>query len=225
MESQEIQKILEKTRGLIRQYANGNEDKWFYANRFVFARLAIDERKTKAKIKKNLLNSGAKCNFCDKEFKSKKNVHIHRIDSDKGYTKHNCSLMHPECHEKHHAKSTKRTYKQQSEDVLRKESKLYDGSFLYWWDITPNVGEDIEKYDTIEFVQKDSQCSCQIPVARIKGFFTERRKSSRGTGNWGIRVLRKRPNELAFEPGTDKDEKWLFLSVVWRKFRNRETSY
>ena len=211
----EPQKILEQTRELIRQYANGDENKWFYANRYVFARLGLDERKTKTEIKKTLLNSGAKCHLCGKEFESKKNVHIHRIDGDRGYTKDNCSLMHPECHEKHHAEGARRTYKEQSGNVLRKESKLYAGAFLYWWDITPNKGEKIERYDTIEFVQKDSGYACQIPVAAIRGFLTKGRKTSRGTGNWGIRVLRERPNELAFEPGGDKDGKWLFLPVVW----------
>jgi len=43
------QKILEQTRELIGRYANGDDGKWFYANRFVFARLGLDERKTKQK--------------------------------------------------------------------------------------------------------------------------------------------------------------------------------
>jgi hypothetical protein len=218
------QKILEQAQELIKQYANGDGDKWFYANRFVFARLALDEKKTKTKIKKALLNSGAKCHLCGKEFESKKNVNIHRIDDDRGYTEGNCSLMHPECHVKHHAEVARRTYKEQSGNVLRKESKLYTGAFLYWWDITPNMGEKIEQYDMIEFIQKDSGYACQIPVAAIKGFLTEGRKTSRGTGNWGIRVLREKPNELAFEPGDSKDGKWFFLPVVWIDERRLATT-
>ena len=170
---------------------------------------------SKTEIKRILLNSKAKCHLCDEKFESKKNVHIHRIDGDNGYTKDNCSLMHPECHEKYHAESARRTYKKQRGNVLYKESELYAGTFLYWWDITPNTGEKIERYDTIEFVQKDSGYACQIPVAAIRGFLTEERKTSRGTGNWGIKVLRERPNELAFEPGYDKNGKWLFLPIVW----------
>jgi hypothetical protein len=38
--------------------------------------------------------------------------------------------------------------------------------------ITPNVGEEIEEYDEIEFVQKNSGQVCQIPVAAIKGFLS-----------------------------------------------------
>ena len=39
--------ILEDTRQRIREHAGKDPDKWWYANRFVFARLALDERKTK----------------------------------------------------------------------------------------------------------------------------------------------------------------------------------
>jgi hypothetical protein len=210
----EPQEILEKTRELIRQYSQGDEDKWFYGNRFVFARLALDERKTKTEIKKALLGSGAKCHLCGEEFEFRKNVHLHRIEDAKGYTKANCSLMHPTCHEKHHAEHARRAYEGGNGNVMRKESSLYDGSFLYWWDISSNNREDLDSYDAVEFMQKDTGRVCRIPAAAIKGFLTEARKTSRRNMPWGIKVFKERPNELAFDPGGDKKEKWLFLPVI-----------
>ncbi len=46
--------ILEMAREEIRKTAGNDPDKWFYANRFVFARLQLDERKTKTEIKRLL---------------------------------------------------------------------------------------------------------------------------------------------------------------------------
>jgi hypothetical protein len=53
-----------------------------------------------------------------------------------------------------------------------------------------------------------------VPTAALKGYLTKERQTSRGNGNWGIKVLKDRENELAFEPG-NKNDKWLFLPVVW----------
>jgi hypothetical protein len=46
--------ILAQVRRLLGD-SQGNPDRWWYANRFVFARLLLDERRTKTKIKQQLL--------------------------------------------------------------------------------------------------------------------------------------------------------------------------
>ena len=97
------QEILDQTRALIRQLAGDDPDKWWYANRFVFARLSLDERKTKTHIKKRLLDSKVACHACGRGFDSRTNVHLHRLDDTKGYSDTNCVLMHADCHIKYHA--------------------------------------------------------------------------------------------------------------------------
>ncbi len=214
--------ILEKVRSSIKEYAKGDSDKWFYANRYIFARLNLDERKTKTKIKQELLSSEPVCRFCHKSFDSAKGVNLHRLDDNRAYSKDNCALMHPDCHQQYHAQNptNKKTGRlrhlaQKSVDaVLIKESKRYSNSFLYWWDISSLLAEDLKRYDAIEFLKKDSGESCVIPTATLKEFFIKRRQTSRGKGNYGIKVLKNQPNELAFEPGV-LDRKWLFLPVVW----------
>jgi len=42
------EEILEHARRLIAEYAGDDPDEWWYANRFVFARLNLDERYTRA---------------------------------------------------------------------------------------------------------------------------------------------------------------------------------
>jgi hypothetical protein len=99
--------------------------------------------------------------------------------------------------------------------ILKKESKRYEGKrFLYWWDISPGFLETIGRYEVVEFVKKDTREKCSLPVEALKGFLTEERQTTRGSGNWGIRILAERGNELAFEPGR-KEDKYLFLPVVW----------
>ena len=53
--------ILAHVRRLIEEYAGGDPDRWCYANRFVFSRLMLDERKTKPAIKKRLLGQRRPC--------------------------------------------------------------------------------------------------------------------------------------------------------------------
>ena len=101
----EPQEILNITRKAIRDHAGGDPDKWFYANRFVFARLQLDERSTKTQIKKELLEVNKPCDYCGNPFYDKKGIHLHRVNGECGYSRVNCVLMHSECHTKFHAEN------------------------------------------------------------------------------------------------------------------------
>ncbi|OHB62154.1 MAG: hypothetical protein A2Y76_00755 [Planctomycetes bacterium RBG_13_60_9] len=221
----ELRDILDITRRAIREYAGQDPDKWFYANRFVFARLQLDERRTKVQIKKELLDTQptCACEGCPLGFDSKRGIHLHRIDSRRGYTRENCVLMHNECHTKYHAEHPVHRQRERPfggranppRPILKKISKRYEGaSFLYWWDISPGFLNRMDDYEEMEFVKKDSGERCSVPILAMKGYLTAERRTSRNNGPWGIRVLRDRGGELAFEPGRE-DDRWLFLPVVW----------
>lgn len=101
--------------------------------------------------------------------------------------------------------------------ILRKVSKRHDGrSFIYWWDISPGFSDKINCYEAVEFEKEDTGEKFCVQTATLKEYLTEERRTSRGKGNWGIKVLKDREDELAFEPG-NRNGKWLFLPVVWRK--------
>ena len=213
--------ILTRTREMIAEHAGGDHDKWWYANRFVFARLQLDERKTKASVKQELLESGAPCHACGKPFESKRNVHLHRLNGNKGYSDGNCVLMHADCHQKVHATAEDAEATADAPDGRGrplspvKWSKRYeDMPFDYWWDVSPQLAESLDDFDSIEFVRKDTRERCVVPVDTLRTFLSVERRTTRGQGNWGIRVLNDRPDELAFEPGTGRRD-WRFLPVVW----------
>jgi hypothetical protein len=216
---------LDVTRRAIREYAGQDFDRWFYANRFVFARLQLDERRTKVKIKKDLLDTQPRCAYerCNLAFDDKRGIHLHRIDSTRGYTHENCVLMHNECHTEYHAEHPPDRQRRRplgaqpnpARPVLKKVSKHYEGSsFLYWWDISPSFLDKINDYEEVEFIKRDTRERCSVPIPAIKGYLTAERQTSRNNGNWGIRILRDRGGELAFEPGRG-DTRWLFLPIVW----------
>jgi hypothetical protein len=219
--------ILAKARELIKEHGGGDPDKWFYANRYVFARLGVDERKTKTGIKRALLDAGKPCYSCGKPFDTKVDVHLHRLDRERGYSAENCVLMHTDCHRGYHAKHQEETGTSQSahpslrtrrpapEGVLPKESKAYEGyKFLYWWDIAPNLASILDRYEAVDFVKKDTGERCTVPVGTLKKYLTPDRQTTRSAGNWGIRVLKGHEGELAFEPANRRGE-WLFLPVTW----------
>ena len=219
------QEILDKARSLIQESSRGNADKWWYINRFVFARLQLDERKTKTDVKKWLLESNQPCYYWGKLFLDGKNIHLHRLDAERGYSRENCVLMHQECHEKFHIENPHKRKRgrppkghvsESIKSVLTKKSKRYDtANFFYWWDISPNFLQRMDKFEYIVFLQKDTDRFCSIPTIALKGFLTKNRRTTRGQGNWGIKVLKKHENELAFEPGSHNEE-WLFMPVVWQ---------
>ncbi len=90
--------ILDETRKAISDCAGNDPDKWFYANRFVFARLQLDERRTKTQVKKDLLAAGKPSHYCREPIDNKVGIHLHRRDGNRGYSADNCVLMHGECH-------------------------------------------------------------------------------------------------------------------------------
>lgn len=220
----DTQEILDKTRKAITEFAGDDPDRWFYANRFIFARLQLDERKTKTYIKKTLLENNQPCHYCNKHFNKKVGVHLHRLDGERGYSLDNCALMHPECHKRFHAENPRGKrpgrpplgqQKESAAPILEKSSKRYEGkSFIYWWDIPPGFINKLDRYEAVEFVKKDTGDRCYVPTAALKGYLTQDRQTTRGQGNWGIKVLKDQDGELAFEPGT-KNDKWLYLPVVW----------
>ena len=105
--------------------------------------------------------------------------------------------------------------KSKRQAILRKSSKRYeDFAFFYWWDISPGFLNKMDKYQAVEFVQKDTGQRCTVPIHALKGYLTKERQTSRGRGNWGIKILKNRQDELAFEPGI-ADNRWLYLPVTW----------
>jgi len=212
------QEILSHVRELIRQHAGDDADKWWYANRFVFARLQLDERKTKASIKQKLIAEKRLCRYCGNQFETRQNIHLHRLESSKGYSDTNCVLMHADCHTKHHSSASRRQDEKvvtATDPVITKWSKLYqDKSFAYWWDIAPPLSKSLDNLEAVEFAKKDTGERCSVPIEVLKKFLTPDRQTTRSRGNWGIKVLVDRPDELAFEPRGQRDQ-WLFLQVTW----------
>jgi hypothetical protein len=201
---------------MISEHAAGDPDRWWYANRFVFARLMLDERKTKARIKQQLLDANRPCHLCDRPFDSRKNIHLHRLDGSKGYNDGNCVLMHGECHQRLHVgHPAAEESARQWDPVVTRRSKCYsDQTFLYWWDISPGLAASLEHLEAVEFVKADTGEYCSVPTSTLTKFMTPERQSKRGNGNWGVKVLSDHPDELALEPGTGGGE-WAFLPVVW----------
>ena len=221
---EKLKLLLEETRERIRDLSGDDPDEWFYANRFIFARLSLDERKTKTKIKQELFEIDDPCDFCGERFEKKTGVHLHRRDGDRAYSFDNCVLMHPECHRQHHkenpktkAADTKSRMKHPTTEKIRvQKSRLYEGrTFTYWWDIPPSFTEALGICEGIRFLKKDSGTSSLVPIDVLIPLLTKERQSSRSRGNWGVRVLENRPNELAFEPPTGSKE-WKFLKVEWK---------
>ena len=198
--------ILKKTRQLIVQHAGDDRGKWLCANRFVFAQLQVDQRKTKVDIKRQLLDAGTPCHICGKPFHTRKDARLYQLNL----------LMHSECHRRYHSKLKSEGIEEaKAIGILTRESKAYAGKpFLYWWDIAPNAAAVLDMCESVEFVMKDSGLRCLVSPKDVKKYLTPERRTGRGDGNWGIRVRKDREDELAFEPGRGGG-KWLFLPVTW----------
>ena len=94
-------KILDYARQTIEQESGNDPGGQFAVNRWVYQRLAIDERKDKGWIKQTIWESRAQiCRCCKSKFDSLKGLHLHRKDDSAGYSLDNCELLHKECHER-----------------------------------------------------------------------------------------------------------------------------
>lgn len=208
--------ILEQARRLIRDHAGDDADKWWYANRYVFARLQLDERRTKTGIKRDLLATQENCPACGEPLAGASGLHLHRLDSTRGYREGNCALMHPDCHRAHHSAraEVEEGEPEAGTGMVRRSRRYDDKPYLYWWDITPGQAAPTGGDEAIEFCKKDTGERCVVPADVLGNYLLPERQTTRGSGNWGVRVLRDRPDVLAFEPGS-KSQEWLFLSVVW----------
>jgi hypothetical protein len=198
--------ILKKTRQLIALHAGDDRAKWLSTNRLVVAQLQLDQRKTTVDIKRQLLDAKTPCHVCGKPFATRQDARLYQLNL----------LMHSECHRKYHSKLKSDGIEEaKAIGILTRESKPYEGKpFVYWWDIAPTVAATLDVCESVEFVMKDTGLRCLISPKDLKKFLTPERKTSRGDGNWGIRVLKDREDELAFEPGRGGG-KWQFLSVTW----------
>lgn len=208
--------ILEKVRNDVKRFSNNNPDRWFKINRWIYSRLQLDERKTKQNIKIKMIKERPYCGHCGKKFADTRFIDIHRVDKNKGYSEMNCMLVHNgECHREIETQSNYgRMYGQK---IMVKQSKRYKdyGVTLYWWDITDNESFKCikERNGIIVFQEKDTKVKHIYHYQDLVDLFTPERKTSRNHGNnWGVRVLKDRPDKLAFEPGV-VDKKWRFIKL------------
>jgi predicted RNase H-like HicB family nuclease len=92
-------KILEYVRNHIKSRTS-DEDKRFLLNRWIYARLQNDERRTKDGLRKELMRSQKSlCNHCKKPLKQGERIHLHRRDENRRYLIENCVLVHENCHQ------------------------------------------------------------------------------------------------------------------------------
>jgi hypothetical protein len=92
------EQILECVRQLITEASEGDTNAWFEINRWVYARLQLDERRKKPR-KVDLLNKqNGLCYYCDGEIKDIKGTDTHRIDESRWYDEGNVALVHRSCH-------------------------------------------------------------------------------------------------------------------------------
>ena len=135
--------------------------------------------------------------------------------------------MHSKCHHELSRQETRLRNRQpgrsrnveesEGAERLSKSSKRYDDKpYVYWWDITPKNAASLGHDDVIEFVKADSGEFCSVPAEALRLHLTLGRRTSRGAGNWGIRVLPERPDAIAFEAGKS-DKQPIFLPITWKK--------
>lgn len=220
LEIDKLRTLLEETRKRIEEIAAGDEDDLFYANRYIFARLQLDERRSKAKVRQVLVASQRECTQCGEVFKEYRGLHLHRLNSEQGYRNGNCTLLHPACHRELHKNLEEKRHSEKPTDRsgpkgLRSLSKRSDNKrFLYWWDIAPGRFHELHNQDVIEFVQKDTGLSCQVECSELLRVLELVKPTTRGQGNYGIKVYPGSPNLLTIESG-EKDKDDVTLPVEW----------
>jgi hypothetical protein len=102
MEKENREKLLGYIRKRLKIISN-NENELFYNRRWIFARLQLDERKEKNRIKKILFSKDSvRCYHCKRKIIIKKGIELHRKNGNQGYYKENSVLIHRNCHQKLH---------------------------------------------------------------------------------------------------------------------------
>ena len=96
-------------------------------------------------------------------------------------------------------------------------SKRYESkNFFYWWDVSPNHPQKRKGEEGIRFLKRDSNDFCEVSFQELKPYLIKARRSSRSQRTWGVKVLKDRPNELAFKPPSGSED-WKYLKVEWRQ--------
>lgn len=96
------------------------------------------------------------------------------------------------------------------------ESQRYQRKpYLYWWDVWPRRRELMGSVGEIHFIKKDTGEKAVVKAASLLPLLTQSRQTSRGAGNWGIKVLPDRPGEVAIEEPRKNPRDWPRLSVTW----------
>jgi len=101
-ERETAKEILEQIREHIKKASQEDNEHAFALRRYIYKNLMYDERGTPMQRRKlkteKLLQQGAKCAECGKQFLESEEPELDRIDAVKGYTKDNTRLIHHECH-------------------------------------------------------------------------------------------------------------------------------
>jgi hypothetical protein len=91
-------------------------------------------------------------------------------------------------------------------------SKRHEGKYyVYWWDIWQKRKETLETAGEIHFLERDSGEGFAVKAEDLLPLLTEKRRTSRMRGNWGIRVLAVKPNNLVIEEPRVERDKWLII--------------
>ena len=97
--------ILEQVRSQIKEVAGGKPNDWFKINRYVYARLLLDERKRKPKKTDLFDKQKGLCWICKERIDNIKDTDTHRINEELGYDDaNNVVLVHRSCHQRIQAK-------------------------------------------------------------------------------------------------------------------------
>jgi len=93
--------ILSQVRSALSQADPEDANLRFKLNRWVYARLQLDERREKPAIKHRLWDGGKwRCPIDGTGAESLKGLDLHRIDPTLGYSVENCVLLHRLCHQR-----------------------------------------------------------------------------------------------------------------------------
>ena len=99
--------ILERARSQIKEAAGRDSDIRFKINRYVYARLQLDEKKEKPKKADLFDKQKGLCRICGERIDNIKDTDTHRINEELGYDDaNNVVLVHRSCHQRMQAKQT-----------------------------------------------------------------------------------------------------------------------